>query len=288
MTRRDEIANLLKVNSGKLFKGCACHPEPEEINRMIRYLRHVLLPNYFPPIEEGSVEAALTKLHSIMASQIHRAMYQKCLEKDSNAETRLIVETKADEVIERLAEVQEMLHEDIVETYNGDPAATGYDEVILTYPGLLALFVYRTAHVMVKLDIPMLPRMMTEYAHRLTGIDLHPGASIGRGIMIDHGTGIVVGETAVVGNHVKIYQGVTLGALYFPRDEAGAMVRQTRRHPTVEDYVVLYANATVLGGETVIGHHSVVGSNAWITESIPPYSKVLYQSESVVKTSPSR
>jgi serine O-acetyltransferase len=177
-----------------------------------------------------------------------------------------------------------MLYEDVVETYNSDPAATGYDEVILTYPGLFALMVYRAAHEMTKLDIPLLPRMMTEYAHHLTGIDLHPGAQIGRGIMIDHGTGIVVGETAVVGNHVKIYQGVTLGALYFPRNEPGEMVRQTKRHPTVEDGVVLYANATVLGGDTVIGHHSVIGSNAWITESVPPYSKVLYQTESIVKT----
>ena len=125
--------------------------------------------------------------------------------------------------------------------------------------------------------------MMTEYAHRVTGVDLHPGATIGRSIMIDHGTGIVVGETAVVGNHVKIYQGVTLGALYFPKDEKGES-RDVKRHPTVEDYVILYANATVLGGETVIGHHSVIGSNAWVTQSVLPYSKVVYEAESVVRT----
>lgn len=203
---------------------------------------------------------------------------------DATPETKAQAEATADAVIAKLPAVQEMLFEDVVETYNGDPAASGYDEIILTYPGLLALTVYRLAHVMVEIGIPLLPRMMTEYSHRLTGIDIHPGANIGRSMMIDHGTGIVIGETADVGNHVKIYQGVTIGALYFPRDDSGSMVRQTKRHPTVEDYVVLYANATVLGGETVIGHHSVVGSNAWITESIPPYSKVLYQNESIVKT----
>ena len=225
----------------------------------------------------------MAELHGILTEQIHRATFQCCMG-DATPETKAQAEATADAVIAKLPAVQEMLFEDVVETYNGDPAASGYDEIILTYPGLLALTVYRLAHVMVEIGIPLLPRTMTEYSHRLTGIDIHPGANIGRSMMIDHGTGIVIGETADVGNHVKIYQGVTIGALYFPRDDSGSMVRQTKRHPTVEDYVVLYANATVLGGETVIGHHSVVGSNAWITESIPPYSKVLYQNESIVKT----
>ncbi|GGJ07776.1 hypothetical protein GCM10010885_16110 [Alicyclobacillus cellulosilyticus] len=282
MTSREEIARKLSENCAKWFQGRVCHPEPDQIDRMVRILHQVLLPNYFGGGRD--LTANIDALGEVMAAQIHRAMFQRCIEREATPQTRSVAEAKAEAVISRLPELQEMVYEDVVETYQGDPAATGYDEVILTYPGLFALTVYRTAHIMHQLDIPLLPRMMTEYAHRVTGIDLHPGATIGRGIMIDHGTGIVIGETAVVGNHVKIYQGVTLGALYFPRDEAGEMVRKTKRHPTVEDYVVLYAHATVLGGDTVIGHHSVIGSNAWVTSSVPPYSKVRYQAESMVET----
>jgi serine O-acetyltransferase len=283
VNRRDEIARQLQEQSSRWFAGRACHPEPEQIQRMVEAMRWVLFPNYFRPAKQASVIACLDELHAVMAGQIHRAVYQKCIDSDATAETREFANAKAEAVIEALPTIQQIMYDDVVETYNGDPAATSFDEVILTYPGLLALMVYRIAHVMFEQDIPLLPRMMTEYAHQLTGIDIHPGATLGRGIMIDHGTGIVIGETAVVGDHVKIYQGVTLGALYFPRDESGDMVRKTKRHPTVEDHVVIYANATVLGGDTVIGHHSVIGSNAWITESVPPYSKVLYRTESVVK-----
>lgn len=261
-----------------------CHPEITAIDQMISLARQVLLPNYFSSTKMETLSEQMEALHRVMAGQIHRALYLRCYDKDGTADSRVAALARADEVLARLPEIQEMLYEDVVETYHSDPAATGYDEILLTYPGLFALTVYRVAHVMVELNIPLLPRMMTEHAHRLTGIELHPGATIGRHIMIDHGTGIVVGETAVVGDHVKIYQGVTLGALYFPRDESGSMVRKTKRHPTVEDNVVLYAHATVLGGDTVIGHHSVIGSNAWITESLPPYSKALYQTETVVQT----
>lgn len=284
VTHRARIVEQLKNNSCTQFEGRACHPEAEEIDRMIGLARQVLLPNYFSSSKTDILCNQMDNLHRIMSGQIHRAVFQRCLDKDASIESRAIAEAQADSVIERFPQIQTMLFEDVVETYNGDPAATGFDEIILTYPGLFALLVYRIAHVMVDLRIPLLPRMMTEHAHRETGIELHPGSSIGRNMMIDHGTGIVVGETAVVGDHVKIYQGVTLGALYFPRDESGSMVRQTKRHPTVEDYVVLYANATVLGGDTVIGHHSVIGSNAWITESLPPHSKALYQTETIVHT----
>lgn len=280
----NEIATKLAANSCRWFLGRSCHPEPEAIVQILRRMREVMLPNYFPPTDEADISGAVSALHLLLARQIHRAMFQQCYKTGSTDESRRIANERADLVIARLPELQERLFEDVKETHHGDPAATGYDEIILTYPGIFALMVYRAANVLVQLSIPLLPRMMTEYAHRLTGIDLHPGATIGRGIMIDHGTGIVVGETAVVGNGVKFYQGVTLGALYFPRDEEGVMVRQTKRHPTVEDDVVLYANATVLGGDTVIGRGSVIGSNAWVTSSIAPSSKVLYQSESVVRT----
>lgn len=251
---------------------------------MIEAIQWVLLPNYFRPTDHASLTGCLEKLHNVLSAQIHRGTYQKCIELEATVESKAHADALAEAVLQQLPALQQMLYDDVVETYRGDPAATGYDEVILTYPGLFALMVYRIANVMFKLNIPLLPRMMTEHAHSATGIDIHPGASLGRSVMIDHGTGIVIGETAVVGSHVKIYQGVTIGALYFPRDEAGEMLRMTKRHPTVEDGVVLYTNSTVLGGETVIGHHSVIGSNAWITESVPAYSKVLYQTETIVRT----
>jgi serine O-acetyltransferase len=284
MQSREHIARQLREQSNGWFTGRACHPEPEQIQRMIEAIQWVLFPNYFQPKKQSTVIDCIDKLHEVIAGQIHRAVYQRCIEKEVTPESAEFAKSKADAVIQTLPTLQQMMYEDIVATYNGDPAATGYDEIILTYPGLLALMVYRIAHVIHELDIPLLPRMMTEYAHRLTGIEIHPGATLGRGIMIDHGTGIVIGETAVVGDNVKIYQGVTLGALYFPRDEAGFMVRKTKRHPTVEDNVILYSNATVLGGDTVIGHDSVIGSNAWVTESVPPYSKVIYKTETVVTT----
>lgn len=277
-TRR-EIAEELHNQSTEWFQGRTCHPEPEQIGRLIEGIQWVMLPNYFKPSPADSVLDCVERLHALISEQIHRATFKKCPHTAGTPETRAHADAQADAVIEALPELQRLMHEDVLETYNGDPAATGYDEIILTYPGLFSLLVYRAAHVMYNLGIPLLPRMMTEYAHQKTGIDIHPGADIGRGVMIDHGTGIVIGETAVVGNHVKLYQGVTLGALYFPRAEDGSMVRKTKRHPTVEDYVVLYSHATVLGGETVVGHHSVIGSNAWVTETVPPYAKVRYQTE---------
>ncbi|MCW5943327.1 MAG: serine acetyltransferase [Fimbriimonadaceae bacterium] len=151
----------------------------------------------------------------------------------------------------------------------GDPAASGVDEVILTYPGFYAIGVYRLAHALHRLGYPLLPRLMSEYAHRETGIDIHPGATIGRSFFIDHGTGLVIGETASIGNGVKLYQGVTLGALQVRKGLAAR-----KRHPTLGDNVVVYANATILGGETTIGHDSIVAGNAWVTESVPPFSIV--------------
>jgi serine O-acetyltransferase len=285
LSSREEIARQLREHSSQWFQGRACHPEPDEIRRLVEAIQWVLLPNYFRPTGQSSLTGCLDELHSVLSAQIHRATYQKCIEQEATAESKWHAAAQAEAVIHQLPALQQMLYDDVVETYHSDPAATGYDEVLLTYPGLFALMVYRLAHVISEMNIPLLPRMMTEYAHRLTGIDIHPSASLGKSIMIDHGTGIVIGETAVVGDHVKIYQGVTIGALYFPRDEAGAMVRKTKRHPTIENHVVLYAHSAVLGGETVIGHHSVIGSNAWITESVPAYSKVLYQTQTIVRTS---
>ena len=162
--------------------------------------------------------------------------------------------------------------------YDGDPACKSLDEVIFCYPGLEAITVYRLAHILHELGVPLIPRMMTEWAHSRTGIDIHPGAKIGRYFFIDHGTGVVIGETTEIGQWVKLYQGVTLGALSFATDAEGNLVRGTKRHPTIEDRVVIYANATILGGETVIGRGSVIGSSVWLTRSVAPGTTVTMES----------
>lgn len=173
-----------------------------------------------------------------------------------------------------LPAIHELLVQDVAAMYVGDPAAKSKSEVIRTYPGFYAIAAYRIAHHLIKLGISDIPRIITEYAHSKTGVDIHPGAQIGHHFCIDHATGIVIGETTVIGNHVKIYQGVTLGALSVNKDDA-----KKKRHPTIEDHVVIYAGATILGGETVIGHHSVIGGNVWLTQSVPPQSKIYYQSK---------
>lgn len=174
---------------------------------------------------------------------------------------------------EQLPAIRELIHTDLHAAYRGDPAAKSYAEIILAYPGLRALAIHRIAHVLNSRGVPILPRMMSEYVHNRTGIDIHPGAKIGSALFIDHGTGVVIGETSIIGNHVKIYQGVTLGALSIPDPDAQNL---KKRHPTIEDNVTIYANSTILGGETTIGARSVIGSNVWLTHSVPPDTKVRF------------
>ena len=176
--------------------------------------------------------------------------------------------------LEQLPTLRKILALDVQAAYDGDPACKSLDEVIFCYPGLEAITVYRLAHLLHQLQVPLIPRMMTEWAHSRTGIDIHPGATMGKYFFIDHGTGVVIGETCTIGDWVKLYQGVTLGALSFATDPEGGLVRGTKRHPTIEDHVVIYANATILGGQTVIGHDSVIGSSAWVTRSVEPHTTV--------------
>ena len=177
-----------------------------------------------------------------------------------------------------LPEIFDQLILDAQAIYQGDPAAESEDEVIAAYPGFFAIYAYRMAHVFHSLQIPLLPRLISEYAHYKTGIDIHPAAKIGRSFCIDHGTGIVIGETTIIGNHVKIYQGVSLGALSVSKKLA-----KTKRHPTIEDNVIIYSNATILGGNTVIGHDSIIGGNVWLTQSVEPYSIVYNRFESRIR-----
>ena len=172
----------------------------------------------------------------------------------------------------KLPEISSICYLDAQELVDGDPAATTVEEVILSYPGFFAVAAYRLAHELFLQDVPLVPRLITEYAHQRTGIDIHPGARIGRSFYIDHGTSVVIGETAVIGNNVKLYQGVTLGGL-----KVDDSVRNTKRHPTIEDNVVIYANATILGGDTVVGANSIIGGNVWLTRSVAPWSRVMFK-----------
>ncbi len=183
------------------------------------------------------------------------------------------------EFCSRIPKLREYLDTDLEASLDGDPAALNKDEIVLCYPGLLATTIQRMAHELFLLDVPLLPRMMTEYAHSITGIDMHPGATIGKYFFMDHGTGVVIGSTTVIGEHVKVYQGVTLGAL---STSGGQKLRGKKRHPTIEDYVTIYSGASILGGETVIGHHSVIGGNAFITSSIPANTRVAIKNQELI------
>jgi len=192
---------------------------------------------------------------------------------DCEAESRRI--TLA--FLESIPSIRTMLAGDVQAAYDGDPAALNLDEVVLAYPGLLAISVHRLAHRLYELNVPLMPRIMSEWVHLQTGIDIHPGARIGRNFFIDHGTGVVIGETADIGANVKIYQGVTLGALSFRKDERGRVIRESKRHPTVSDNVTIYANAIILGGDTVVGENSVIGGSVFLTTSVPPNSVVTFK-----------
>jgi serine O-acetyltransferase len=201
-------------------------------------------------------------------------------EGDVSAQERERIARKAEAAVERflgrLAELRRLLVLDVGAAMDGDPAARSFAEIVLAYPGLEAITIQRIAHELWNLGVPLLPRIMTEHAHSRTGIDIHPGAKIGESFFIDHGTGVVVGETAEIGRNVKIYQGVTLGALSFPKDAGGQLLRGVKRHPTLRDNVVVYAGATILGGDTVVGEGAVIGGNTWVMESVPPGEKVLF------------
>lgn len=186
-----------------------------------------------------------------------------------------------DQFLGSLPELRRRLNTDLAASFDGDPAARTHEEILLCYPGIEAVFVYRVAHELLLLGVPYLPRMMTEWAHRETGIDIHPGAHIGESFFIDHGTGVVIGETTIIGNAVTLYQGVTLGAWSFPRDEDGQLIRGTKRHPTLEDRVTVYSNATILGGTTVIGSGSSIGSSVSLNRSVPPNTIVTIERPSL-------
>ena len=277
---RGEIRKTLEALSGvsteQALRCTHSCPPPDrlEIVKVIRDLQALLFPlvyrrEYPDMADETLLSQALYRLRDQLAA----ALRFKCQEGDPEA--------TADEICfafsGRLPEIKRLLLLDVEALYEGDPAASCREEVMISYPGFRAISIYRIAHELYLLKAPLIPRIMTEYAHERTGIDIHPGATIGEYFFIDHGTGIVVGETTVIGDHVKLYQGVTLGAKSFELDENGNPVKNIKRHPDIGNHVVIYANATILGGDTVIGDHCVIGGNTWLTRSVEAGSVISYK-----------
>jgi serine O-acetyltransferase len=258
-------------------------PRREAVATICRRYLEVLFPIYFLS-DESAVPGSGTFLHlkeiqALLSSQICSAVRFECHRRGEPAPADL--EDCAEEVhtklIAQLPELAHLLATDIEAAYHNDPAASSVEEILLAYPYIEPVTVQRLAHRLYLLDVPFIPRMMTEIAHSHTGIDIHPGASIGESFFIDHGTGVVIGETSIIGNKVTLYHGVTLGAFNpLSKDENGQLRRgqANKRHPTIEDHVTVYPNATILGGNTHIGHHSVIGGNVWLTHSVAPYSRV--------------
>ena len=287
-----EASKTLSVNRQaseaiRCIDSCAL-PNREVIIQVLMDIKKAIFPGYFDgeTLTDSFAEYyegyLLTEIYRKLKPQVEIALRLPISDIDSDrAET--CAEKVCEKLISALPEVRRLLMCDVEAGFNGDPAAKSRAEIIVSYPGLLAIFVYRVAHILYKENIPLIPRIMTEYAHSATGIDINSGAEIGEYFFIDHGTGVVIGETTVIGNHVKLYQGVTLGAL---STRSGQELSGVKRHPTICDNVTIYANSTVLGGETVIGNGVIIGGNAFITKSIPDYTKIIVKSPEMIFKNP--
>jgi serine O-acetyltransferase len=287
-SQHDKVPEVVKeLLSSWSTKECFEHispvsiPSQEKIIEIVEQARRILFPGYFTRTKlhasnlEYYIGKQTTDLYDKVSEQITLAIRHDCRRNElpcTNCESRSHKMALA--FIESLPKIASLLATDIRSALEGDPATKSPDEVIFCYPGLRATLIFRLAHILYQLEVPIIPRIMTEYAHSQTGIDIHPGATIGPAFFIDHGTGVVIGETTIIGENVRLYQGVTLGALSLPRD-AGEKMRNMKRHPTIEDNVIIYSNTTILGGETVVGEGSIIGGNIWITESVATGTKVL-------------
>lgn len=270
-------------------------PNYEVIIEILAGLTDILYPGYRRQVglHAGNIAyhvgSTIDRLHDQLTTQIAAALRHDdrvrlpsaadCEQEEADYEAK--GQAMAIALLERIPALRATLATDVQAAFDGDPACHTADEVVFCYPGIEAITVYRIAHELVELQVPFIPRMMTEWAHKQTGIDIHPGATIGEYFFIDHGTGVVIGETCEIGAHVKLYQGVTLGALSFKTDDSGALIRGQKRHPTIEDGVVVYANATILGGNTTIGRESVIGSSVWITKTVSPLTTVVLEKPSL-------
>ena len=256
-------------------------PSEMEIISIVTDLLEIVFPgytnakNYSKKLVRYNIGDILSRLYIELYDQIFRSFRYYCASEINckDCEAGDLARNAVESLLQAIPQIRETMKSDIVAAMEGDPAAKSADEVVLSYPGIKAITIQRFAHELYHQNVPLLPRMMTEYAHAKTGIDIHPGAHLGKGIFIDHGTGVVIGETAKIGHNVKIYQGVTLGALSFPKDSCGKIIKGAKRHPSIEDNVTIYSGATVLG-DIVIGEGSIIGGNVWITESVKPKSKI--------------
>ena len=275
----ERLCKSYQKGVGARYAGLAAIPERGEISTLLNDLYDLMFPGYTgryhvtPDSQFFATGYLLDHVQDRLTEQIQRAFSYNCQEDSCRSSCRSRAAAVTIALLEKLPELREMLLEDVQAALDGDPATQSTDEIILAYPGFWCISVHRIAHELYKAGVPLIPRVMGECAHTLTGIDIHPGASIGRHFFIDHGTGVVIGETAVIGDYVKLYQGVTLGALSFPKDSKGTIIKGAKRHPNIEDRVTIYAESTILGNIT-IGHDSVIGGNTWLTDSVPPFSKV--------------
>jgi serine O-acetyltransferase len=287
----DIVEHLVECHKkGAVYSHIGPEPLPsrDTVIQIVERSIRLLYPGYFSSVRIDSVSVPyylgqqVTELYNLLSEQCTYAIRHDCRRFDlpcTHCEDR--GRRVAVDFLKKMPLLQEALSKDVSAAYEGDPAARYHDEIIYSYPGLFAITIYRIAHVLHVLGLPVIPRIMTEYAHSRTGIDIHPGVSIGESFFIDHGTGVVIGETATIGNRVRIYQGVTLGALSLNKDEC-EQLRNRKRHPTIEDDVIIYANATILGGSTVIGERSVIGGNVWLTESVPPDTTVFLKKPELI------
>ena len=278
----NDIINGIGKGESADHLGFPSLPSNKLMIQILEVCETILYPGYFGDqhLDRKNVNyyigSQVDKLYGYLSRQIGRCLMHKCVKKERTYCGECIDRGKSEayEFIKKIPDIRKKLWLDIQAAYKGDPAAKDFQEIIFCYPGLKAITIYRIAHEFYKSKIPFLPRMMSEYAHSITGCDIHSGAKIGESFFIDHATGVVIGETTWIGNNVRIYQGVTLGSLRFPKDKDGNIIRDAKRHPTIEDDVIIYANSTILGGETVIGKGSVIGGNVWLTESVPVNTKI--------------
>jgi serine O-acetyltransferase len=272
----NEIIRTYQGDVGINFIDASNLPVRDNILEIIDLLFETLFPGYTGKrtVTKTNINFVLIDLlchiYTELSTQIERALKYRCrLENCDTGDCRKLADDATVHLLTQLPKIREMLKGDVKAAFEGDPAAKSYEEIVISYPCITAIAIYRIAHELYLKDVPLIPRIMTECAHTRTGIDIHPGAKIGKNFFIDHGTGVVIGETSIIGNNVKIYQGTTLGALSFPKDERGQIIKGGKRHPTIEDDVTIYAEATILGNVT-IGKGAVVGGNVWIKESVPP------------------
>jgi serine O-acetyltransferase len=258
-------------------------PAQSSVNQIAVDCMHLLFPGFFEEtgLKKDAVAHHVYQLLARLDKRLETEI-EKCLRFAAVPAPAASARQLATKILSQFPSLREIIQTDVAAAYRGDPAARSIEEIILAYPCVLAISLQRFAHELYRAGIPLLPRMITEYGHERTGCDLHPGARIGTHFFIDHGTGVVIGESATIGNHVKLYQGVTLGAKSFETDETGAPIKGVKRHPDIGDHVTIYANATILGGDTSIGEHSIIGSNVWLIKSVPADSVVYNKGENLV------